>query len=237
MGVTAENVAERYGISREEQDEFAALSQERAINAIDHGYFKDQIVPVVVKGRKGESRVVDIDEHPRRGVTAEKLAKMPPAFAEDGTVTAGNSSGINSGAAALVIMSEDKAGELGLKPIAKIREQAIAGVDPEVMGYAPTPAVEKILKKSSLTEDDIDLVELNEAFAAQSLAVLNDLKFDLEKVNVNGGAIALGHPIGASGAVITVKLLHEMERRDVKRGVSTLCIGGGQGIATLFERI
>jgi acetyl-CoA C-acetyltransferase len=235
MGVTAEIVAERYGVSRDEQDEFAFVSQERAINAIDHGYFKDQIAPIEIKDRKGNVTIFDTDEHPRRGTTVEKLAKLKPAFKEGGTVTPGNSSGINNGASALVLMTRDKAEELGLKPIAVIREQAVAGVDPEIMGFAPAPAVKKLLKKAELTLNDIDLVELNEAFAAQSLAVIKDLELDQSKVNVNGGAIALGHPIGASGAIITVKLLSELKRRGLKRGISTMCIGGGQGIATIFE--
>ncbi len=235
MGITAENVAEKYGISREEQDRFALESQQKAVHAIESGYFKEEIVPVEVKDKKGNVTVVDTDEHPRKGVTLEKLSKMKPAFKEGGTVTAANASGVNSGAAALVIMSEEKAQELNLQPIAVIREQAVAGVDPEIMGYAPTPAVNKLLNKTGIQAKEIDLVELNEAFAAQSVAVLNDLDFDRSIVNVNGGAIALGHPIGASGAIITVKLLHELKRRKAKRGISTLCIGGGQGIATLFE--
>lgn len=235
MGVTAEKVAEKHNVTREQQDEFAYQSQIKAIHAIESGYFKDQIIPVEVKGRKGEVTVFDTDEHPRKGTTLEKLAKLKPAFKEGGTVTAGNASGINNGAAALVLMSREKAEELGLKPIAYIREQAVAGVDPDMMGFAPAPAVKKLLNKAGLSLQDIDLLEINEAFAAQSLAVINDLEVDPEKVNVNGGAIALGHPIGASGAIITIKLLSELKRRGLKRGISTMCIGGGQGIATIFE--
>jgi acetyl-CoA C-acetyltransferase len=237
MGVTAENVAERFGISREEQDDFAYESQLKAIEAIDKGYFKEQIVPIEVKGRRGEVSIFDTDEHPRRGTTVEKLAKLKPAFKDDGSVTPGNSSGINNGAAALVLMTSEKAEELGLTPIAYVREQAVAGVEPEIMGFAPAPAVKKLLEKAKLTLNDIDLMELNEAFAAQSLAVIKDLKIEREKVNVNGGAIALGHPIGASGGIITVKLLDELKRRGLKRGISTMCIGGGQGIATIFELV
>ena len=235
MGVTAEIVAYRHNITREEQDEFAAESQMKALHAIEQGYFEDSIVPVEVKGRRGEVTIFDKDEHPRAGTTVEKLSKLKAAFKEGGTVTAGNASGINNGAAALVIMSREKADELNLEPIAIIKEQAVAGVDPEVMGFAPSPAIKKLMEKSNLTLDDIDLVELNEAFAAQSLAVIKDLELDQDKVNVNGGAIALGHPIGASGAIITIKLIDELKRRGLKRGISTLCIGGGQGIATIFE--
>jgi len=237
MGITAEVVAERYGITREVQDQFAYESQNKAIQAIDQGYFKDQIAPIELVDRKGNITIFDEDEHPRRGSSIEKLSKLRPTFQEGGTVTAGNSSGINNGAAALVIMSSEKAEELNLEPIAYIREQALAGVDPEIMGYAPAPAVEKLLEKAKKNIDDIDLIELNEAFASQSVAVLNALNIDKDKVNVNGGAIALGHPIGASGGIITVKLLEELKRRNKKHGVSTMCIGGGQGIATLFELV
>jgi acetyl-CoA C-acetyltransferase len=237
MGITAEIVAERYGITREEQDQFAYESQLKAIEAMDNGYLKDQIVPVEVKGRRGEVTIFDTDEHPRRGTTLEKLSKLKPAFKEGGTVTAGNSSGINNGAAALVLMTSEKAEQLGLTPIAYVREQALAGVDPEVMGFAPAPGVKNLLSKANITLDKIDLMELNEAFAAQSVAVIKDLGIEKEKVNVNGGAIAFGHPIGASGAIITIKLLEELRRRNLKRGVSTMCIGGGQGIATLFELV
>ncbi|MBY0221602.1 thiolase family protein [Sporosarcina aquimarina] len=235
MGVTAEVVAEKFGVSREEQDQFAYESQMKAIAAIDKGYFKDQIIPIEIKGRKGETITFDTDEYPRRGTSIEKLSKLKPAFKEGGTVTAGNSSGINNGAAALVLMSAEKAKELGVEPIAYIREQAVAGVDPEIMGFAPAPAIKKLLEKANTDLSKIDLIELNEAFAAQSLAVIKDLGLEKEKVNVNGGAIALGHPIGASGAIITVKLLDELKRRGLKQGISTMCIGGGQGIATLFE--
>ncbi|WLR61014.1 thiolase family protein [Guptibacillus hwajinpoensis] len=235
MGVTAENVANRYNVSREDQDEFAYQSTKKALNAIDNGYFESQISPIERKDRKGNVSVFNVDEHPRRNTTLEKLSSLRPAFKENGTVTPGNSSGINNGAAALVLMSRDKANSLGLKPIASIKEQAVAGVDPEVMGIAPAPAVKQLLNKSGLTLEEIDLMELNEAFAAQSLAVIKELDIDPDKVNVNGGAIALGHPIGASGGIITVKLIHELKRRGLKRGISTMCIGGGQGIATIFE--
>ncbi|MCF3942600.1 thiolase family protein [Oceanobacillus alkalisoli] len=237
MGITAENVAEQFDVSRERQDEYALLSHQRALDAIDQGKFKEEITPIELKDRKGNVTVVDTDEHPRRGLTIEKLNKLRPAFKENGTVTAGNSSGINNGAGALVMMSTEKAEELGLKPLAVVKQQAVAGVDPSIMGYAPVPAVKKLLEKANLSVEDIDLVELNEAFASQTLAVIRDLNLDVEKVNVNGGAIALGHPIGASGAIVTVKLLSELRRRGLKRGISTMCIGGGQGIATLFELV
>ncbi|WP_017728778.1 thiolase family protein [Halalkalibacterium ligniniphilum] len=236
MGVTAEFVAEKFAVSREDQDTFAYKSQQKAFHAIESGYFKEQIVPIELKNRKGEVTHFDTDEHPRQ-TTLEKLAKLKPVFKEGGTVTPGNSSGINNGAAALVLMTREKAQELGLNVIAVIREQAVAGVDPEIMGFAPAPAVKKLINKSAVSLHDVDLIELNEAFAAQSLAVIRDLELDPEKVNVNGGAIALGHPIGASGAIITVKLLAELKRRGLKRGISTMCIGGGQGIATLFELV
>ncbi|WP_408008430.1 thiolase family protein [Pseudalkalibacillus sp. A8] len=237
MGVTAEKVAERFDIPREDQDEFAYESQLKATEAIDKGYFKEQIVPIEVKGKRGEVVTFDTDEHPRKGVTVEKLAKLKPTFKEGGTVTPGNSSGINNGAAALVLMTSEKAEQLGLTPIAYVREQALAGVEPEIMGIGPAPAVKNLLEKVNLTLDDIDLMELNEAFASQSVAVIKELGIEREKVNVNGGAIALGHPIGATGGIITVKLLDELKRRGLKRGVSTMCIGGGQGIATLFELV
>jgi acetyl-CoA C-acetyltransferase len=235
MGITAENVAVKYNVSREEQDAFAVRSQERAIDAIESGRFEEEIVPIELKDRKGNVSVFKTDEHPRKGTSVEKLAKMKPAFQKDGTVTAANASGVNNGAAALMLMSREKAEELGAKPLAVVKEQAVAGVDPDIMGYAPAPAVQKLLKKSGKTMNDIDLVELNEAFASQSVAVVRDLNIPDDKVNVNGGAIALGHPIGASGAIITVKLIHELQRRGQKQGISTMCIGGGQGIATLFE--
>lgn len=237
MGITAENLAEKYNISREEQDAFAAQSQQKAEAAQQADRFKDEIVPVEVKKRK-ETIIVDRDEFPRAGVTVEKLAGLRPAFKKDGTVTAANASGINDGAAALLIMSEDKANELGLKPLARIVSNAVAGVDPAIMGIGPVPATKKALEKAGLSLADIDLIEANEAFAAQSLAVAKELDFDLEKVNVNGGAIALGHPIGASGARILVTLVHEMQKRDdVKYGLATLCVGGGQGVSTIIEKL
>ncbi|NLK34253.1 MAG: acetyl-CoA C-acetyltransferase [Gracilibacteraceae bacterium] len=234
MGVTAENLAEKYNISREEQDAFAASSQNKAEAAIREGKFKDEIVPVVIPSKKGDI-VVDTDEFPRAGVTTEALAKLRPAFKKDGTVTAGNASGINDGAAALVIMAADKAKELGLKSLAKIVSYASAGVDPSIMGIGPVPAVKKALERANLKLEDIDLIEANEAFAAQSIAVARDLGFDMNKVNVNGGAIALGHPVGASGARILVTLLYEMRRRKSKKGLATLCIGGGMGTALIVD--
>ncbi|ULT57513.1 acetyl-CoA C-acetyltransferase [Neobacillus drentensis] len=235
MGVTAENIAEQYDLSREEQDEFAAWSQQKAEAAIQESKFKDEIVPVVLPQRKGEPVVFDTDEFPRSGVTAEKLAKLKPAFKKDGTVTAGNASGINDGAAALVLMSREKAEELGIKPMAVIRGNGTSGVDPKIMGIGPVPASKKALAKAGLSINEMDLVEANEAFAAQSLAVGRDLEIPKEKLNVNGGAVALGHPIGASGARVLVTLLHEMKRRESRYGLATLCIGGGQGIATVVE--
>lgn len=236
MGITAENVAAQWNITREEQDKFALTSQQRAEKAIKSGRFKDEIVPVSVPQRKGDPIIVDTDEHPRFGTTLEGLAKLKPAFKKDGTVTAGNASGINDGAAALVVMSKEKAEELGIKPLATIVAYASAGVDPKIMGTGPIPASRKALEKANMTVADLDLVEANEAFAAQSLAVVKDLGLDPEKTNVNGGAIALGHPIGASGARILVTLLHEMTKRDAKTGLATLCIGGGQGIALIVKR-
>lgn len=236
MGITAENIAERWNITRQEQDEFALTSQLRAEEAIKSGRFKDEIVPVEVPQRKKPPIIVDTDEHPRFGSTIEGMAKLRPAFKKDGTVTAGNASGINDGAAALVIMSKEKAEELGIKPLATIVSYASAGVDPSIMGTGPIPSSRKALKKANLTIDDMDLVEANEAFAAQSLAVVKELGLDNEKTNVNGGAIALGHPIGASGARILVTLLYEMEKRDINKGLATLCIGGGQGIALIVSR-
>lgn len=236
MGITAENLAEQYGISRAEQDEFSAASQAKAAAAIESGRFADEIVPVLIPQRKGDPIKFDKDEHVRPGTTVESLAKLKPAFKKDGTVTAGNASGINDGAAAVVVMSADRAKAMGLAPIAKVRAYAAAGVDPSVMGIGPVPATRRALAKAGLTVEDIDLIEANEAFASQSLAVGRDLGWDPAKVNVNGGAIALGHPIGASGARILVTLLHEMEKRDVKCGLATLCIGGGMGIAMIVER-
>ena len=236
MGITAENVAEKYGITREMQDEFAVASQSKAEAAIKAGKFKDEIVPVVIHGKKGDT-VFDTDEHPKFGTTIEKVAKLKPAFKRDGgTVTAANASGINDSAAALVVMSKEKADELGIKPLATIVSYATGGVDPSIMGVGPVPAVTKAMARANMTIDDIDLVEANEAFAAQSIAVAKDLHFDMSKVNVNGGAVALGHPVGASGARILVTLLHEMQRRDAKKGLATLCIGGGMGTAMIVER-
>ena len=236
MGITAENVAEKFGVTREVQDELAASSQAKAVEAIKAGAFKDQIVPVVIHGKKGDI-VVDTDEFPREGVTAEGLGKLNPAFKRDGgTVTAGNASGINDGAAAFVVMSADKAKELGVPVLATIKSYASAGLDPKVMGCGPIYASRKALEKGGFTVEDLDLVESNEAFAAQACAVGKELNLDPEKVNVNGGAIALGHPIGASGCRILVTLLHEMQKRDVKRGLATLCIGGGMGTAVIVER-
>lgn len=235
MGITAENVCEKYGITREELDEFAANSQQKCEKARAEGKFKDEIVPVEVKKKK-ETIVFDTDEGPRAGVTVESLAKLRPAFKKDGIVTAGNSSGINDGAAAIVVMSEEKAKELGVKPMATWVGGALAGVDPSIMGIGPVAATNKLMKKLDMTVDEMDLIEANEAFAAQSIAVGRDLNFDLSKLNVNGGAIALGHPVGASGCRILVTLLHEMQRRDAKKGLATLCIGGGMGCATVVER-
>ncbi len=236
MGITAENVAEKYNITREEQDQFALNSQLRAEQAIKSGRFKDEIVPIVIPQRKGDPKVVDTDEFPRFGTTIEALAKLKPAFKKDGTVTAGNASGINDGAAALVVMSKEKADELGLTPIAEIVSYASAGVDPSIMGTGPIPASKKALEKANLKIDDIEIVEANEAFAAQAIAVAKDLNLNMDITNVNGGAIALGHPIGASGARILVTLLHEMQKRDSKYGLATLCIGGGQGISMIVRR-
>jgi acetyl-CoA C-acetyltransferase len=236
MGITAENIVEKYGLTREEQDELAYNSQIRAEKAVKEGRFKEEIVPVEIPQRKGDPVVVDTDEYPKFGTTMETLAKLRPAFKKDGSVTAGNASGINDGAAAFVVMSEEKAKELGLKVMAEIVSYASAGVDPAIMGTGPIPASRSALEKAGLKIEDIDLIEANEAFAAQALSVAKELKFDMEKVNVNGGAIAIGHPIGASGARILVTLLHEMEKRDNKLGLATLCIGGGQGISMVVKR-
>lgn len=236
MGITAENVAERFGITREEQDAYGALSQNKAEAAITAGRFKDEIVPVEIPQRKGDPVIFSQDEHARFGTTIDKLARLRPAFKKDGTVTAGNASGINDGAAALVVMSRAKAQELGIEPIAAIRSCASAGVAPEIMGTGPVPATRKALKKAGLDIGQIDLVELNEAFASTTLAGIRELGLDPGKVNVNGGAIALGHPIGASGSRILVTLLHEMLKQDAKRGLATMCIGGGMGIAMIVER-
>lgn len=236
MGITAENIVEKYGISREEQDEFAAASQQKAAAAREAGYFDGQIVPVSIPQRKGDPIVVDRDEGPRDGVTAEGLGNLRAAFKKDGTVTAGNASSLNDGAAAVMVCSAAKAKALGLTPIATIRAHANAGVDPTVMGTGPIPASQRCLKLAGWSTDDLDLVEANEAFAAQAISVNRDMGWDTSKVNVNGGAIALGHPIGASGCRILVSLLHEMVRRDVNKGLATLCIGGGMGVALAVER-
>lgn len=234
MGVTAENVAEKYGITRQDQDEFAASSQQKATAAIKEGKFKDEIVPVEVKTKKSVN-VVDTDEGPRENVTAESIAKLRPAFIKDGTVTAANASGINDGAAAVILMTKEKADELGVKPQAIYVAGASAGVPPEIMGVGPVPATKKALERAGLTTDDIGIYEANEAFAAQSIAVVRELGLDPKKVNVNGGAIALGHPIGASGCRILVTLIHAMKQEDVKYGCATLCVGGGMGVATIIE--
>lgn len=236
MGVTAENIAEKYSITRAEQDEFAASSQNKAERAINEGKFKDEIVPVVIPQRKGDPKVIDTDEFPKAGVTAQSISKLKPAFKKDGTVTAANASGINDGAAVLVLMSKEKADEMGIAPLATLVSFASAGVEPSLMGIGPVPASLKALKMANLTIEDMDLVEANEAFAAQSLAVGKELKLNNEKLNVNGGAIALGHPVGASGARILVTLLHEMKKRDSKLGLATLCIGGGMGTSVIVKR-
>ena len=235
MGITAENVAERWGLTREELDRFAVHSQQKACDAIKTGRFKNEIVPVEIKKKK-ETIVFDVDEGPRPGTTVEGIARLRPAFKPDGVVTAANASSINDGAAAVVVMSEEKAKELGVKPMAAWVAGALAGVAPEIMGVGPVAATKKVMEKTGLSVDAFDLIEANEAFAAQSLAVARDLSFDMRKVNVNGGAIALGHPVGASGCRILVTLLHEMEKRGAKRGMATLCIGGGMGCATVVER-
>ncbi len=237
MGLTAENVAEQCGISREKQDDWSFISQQRANKAIQDGRFKDEIVPVLIPQRKGEPKIFDTDEHPRK-TTKEAMAALKPAFKKDGTVTAGNASGINDGAGAILVMSADKAAELGIKPSFKILSYAAAGVDPKVMGLGPIPATKKALAKAGLKVSDLDLIEANEAFASQFLAVGAEFGFDMEKVNVNGGAVALGHPIGASGARILTTLLYEMrKRKDAKKGLATLCIGGGMGAAMIVEKI
>lgn len=236
MGMTAENLAVKYDISREEQDAFAVKSQEKAIQARDSGRFAEEIVPVTIKGRKGDV-IFDTDEHIREGATVEGLAKLKPAFKKDGTVTPGNASGINDGAAAVLLASEAYVKEHNLKPLAKIVSWGVAGVDPSIMGIGPVPASKKALEKAGLTLDDIGLFELNEAFAAQSLAVVKELGLDMEKVNVNGGAVALGHPVGASGTRVTYSLAVEMKKRNVRYGLASLCIGGGQGIAIILENV
>ncbi|PWG61047.1 acetyl-CoA C-acetyltransferase [Spiribacter halobius] len=236
MGVTAENLVQKHGISREEQDEFAARSQQLTEAAQKAGRFRDEIIPIEIPQRKGDPVIFDEDEFPRHGVTAEGLSKLRPAFAKDGSVTAGNASGINDGAAALLMMSASQARALGLEPLARVRAYANAGVEPSIMGSGPVPATRRCLERAGWGIDELDLIEANEAFAGQALAVSKELGWDMEKVNVNGGAIAIGHPIGASGARILVTLLYEMRRRDVSKGLATLCIGGGQGVALAVER-
>jgi acetyl-CoA C-acetyltransferase len=237
MGTTAENVASKYGITREEQDAFALASQQKAEAAIKSGRFKDEIVPVMIPQRRGDAVAFDTDEHPRFGTTLDALAKLKPAFKGDGTVTAGNASGINDGAGIIVVMSASKAAQLGLKPMVVIKAYASAGVDPAIMGTGPVPASRKALAKAGWQAEDLDLIEANEAFAAQAIAVNRDMGWDLSKVNVNGGAIALGHPIGASGTRILTTLLHEMSKRGARKGLATLCIGGGQGAAVAVEAV
>ncbi|KUP07696.1 acetyl-CoA acetyltransferase [Bacillus coahuilensis m2-6] len=237
MGITAENLCEKYGITRIEQDEFSSHSQWKAIEAMETGRFRDEIVPVELKSRKGDTILFTEDEFPRKGTTTEKLSGLRPAFKKDGSVTAGNASGINDGAAAVIVMSKEKADELGIKPLVTIKGNSSAGVDPSIMGIGPVEAVKKALKKAMIELRDIELIEANEAFAAQSLAVQKELDFHADIVNVNGGAIALGHPIGASGARILVTLIHEMRKRGAENGLATLCIGGGQGVATVVELV
>jgi acetyl-CoA C-acetyltransferase len=236
MGITAENVAAKWGISRQQQDEMAVESNKRAINAIEKGYFKEQILPIELKGRKGPV-IVDTDEHPRADASMDGMAKLRTVFQKDGTVTAGNASGINDGASAVVLMERKAAERKGLKPMARLVAYAHAGVDPKYMGIGPIPAVKKVLERSGLRVQDMDVIESNEAFAAQACAVAKDLGFDLKKVNPNGGAIALGHPIGATGSILTVKAIYELQRTGGRYGLVTMCIGGGQGIAAIFERI
>lgn len=235
MGITAENICDQWGLTREQLDEFAAASQQKAVKAQEEGKFDDEIVPVVIKGKKGDI-VVSKDEGPRAGTTAEGIARLKPAFKKDGMVTAANASSINDGAAAIVVMSEEKAKELGVTPMATWVAGALGGVDPKIMGIGPVASTKKVLAKTGMTINDFDLIEANEAFAAQSLAVGHDLGFDTTKLNVNGGAIALGHPVGASGCRILVTLLHEMAKRDAKTGLATLCIGGGMGCSTIVKR-
>jgi acetyl-CoA C-acetyltransferase len=235
MGVTAENIAKKYEVSRSEQDEFAAASQQKAEAAQKAGRFKDEILPLAIPSKKG-AITFDADEYPKPGTTIESLASLKPAFSKDGTITAGNASGINDGAAAVVMMSETKAKALGLKPMAKVKAYSSAGVDPSIMGMGPVPATQLCLKKAGWTDKDLELMEVNEAFAAQAIAVNREMGWDTSKINVNGGAIALGHPIGASGCRILVTLLYEMIRRDAKRGLASLCIGGGMGVALAVER-
>jgi len=237
MGETAENVAVKYEVSREDQDRFALSSQQKCAAAMQAGKFKDEIVPVPIPQKKGEPVIVGTDEHPRPDTTLEQLAKLRPAFRKDGTVTAGNSSGINDGAAALLLMSADKAKQLGYKPLVRVVASAVAGVDPRYMGLGPIPATRKVLQRAGLKIDDMDLIELNEAFAAQAIPCMKELDMDPAKVNVNGGAIALGHPLGCTGARLMTTLVHEMKRRGSRYGLVTMCIGVGQGIATIVERV
>jgi acetyl-CoA C-acetyltransferase len=236
MGVTAENIAKKYAIARNTQDHFAADSQQKAEAAQKAGRFRDEIIPVVIPQRKGDPIVFESDEFPRHGTTAEGLGKLRPAFDAEGTVTAGNASGINDGAAGVIVMKESKASELGLKPMARLVAFASAGVDPAIMGTGPIPASTKCLQRAGWAIQDLDLIEANEAFAAQALSVNQEMGWDASKVNVNGGAIALGHPVGASGARVLVSLLFEMQRRDARKGLATLCVGGGQGVAMAVER-
>lgn len=236
MGITAENLAEKYEVTREEQDSFAYESQQKMANAINSGYFKEQIVPISITNRKGESYSFNQDEHVRPNTTLEDLSKLSPVFKKGGSVTAGNSSGVNDGASAVVLMSEDRAIEKGIDVLAKVKEWAVAGVDPNIMGIGPVPAVQKVLQRTGLSLEDFDLIEFNEAFAAQVLACQRELSMDMKKVNVNGGAIAHGHPIAATGSMLITKLVYEMERRDAKRALAAACIGGGQGIALILER-
>lgn len=236
MGITAENIAEKFGFTREAQDKFAAASQNKAEAAIKSGRFADEIVPIEIPVRRGEPVVMDTDEHPRFGATAEGLGKLRPAFKKDGTVTAGNASGLNDGSAILVLMTREKANELGLEVLASIESYATAGVDPKIMGTGPIPATKKALAKANMTVNDLELIEANEAFASQAMSVVQELELNTDIVNVNGGAIALGHPIGASGARVLVSLVHEMKKRDAKSGLATLCIGGGQGISMIIKR-
>ena len=237
MGVTAENVAERYEVSRHDQDELAVLSHKRAVAAQEAGYFDAQIAPVSVAQRRGDPIVVTRDEHPRADTSMDSLAKLRPVFKKDGSVTAGNSAGINDASAAVVVMSAERATAMGLKPRLRWVGRGVSGVDPSIMGIGPVPATRKVLKKTGMTLDDIDQIELNEAFAAQALYVIRELDMDIDKTNVNGSGISLGHPVGATGAIMTVKLMEELDRRDQQRGIVTMCVGGGQGVATIFERI
>jgi len=235
MGITAENIAAKYGITREEQDRYALMSQQRAKEAMENGIFKDQIFPVTVNCGKHETRIFEVDEHPRPTTTLEKLAALHPAFKEDGSVTPGNSSGVNDGAAAMVLMSAGRARALGCRPMARIVSAAVAGVDPNLMGTGPIPAVRKLLRQTGMTLDDIGVIELNEAFAAQAIACIRELGLPMDRTNVHGSGIALGHPVGATGCIISVKLLYEMRRQNQQFGMATLCIGGGQGMAVLYE--